>query len=207
MPDRADAARYLGLGGHAPDARTAALIDSCLAELDEHAPNLAVWRVFPIQSGNINGIPGADFSTLLPGCAQAVVLAATLGPQIDALLRAYGRTALSRAVVLDACANAAIGQVCDSLLQSLGQQQNKGGLFLTSPLYPGSDGLPLAIQRDILRLLQADKAIGLTVSDAGMLLPTKSLTAIAGISSTPQAACTHSCKQCSRSADCIYRKD
>ena len=207
MSDRTDAARYLGLGGHAPDSRTAALIDSCLAELDKHVPSLTVWRVVPIQNGSIDGISGVDFSTLLPGCTQAAVLAATLGPRTDALLHTYGRTTLSRAVVLDACANAAIGQLCDSLLQKLQQQQNKDGLFLTTPLYPGSDGLPLTIQRDIIRLLQADKAIGLTVSDTGVLLPTKSLTAIAGVSSTPQAVCTHSCKQCSRSADCIYRKD
>lgn len=47
-------------------------------------------------------------------------------------------------------------------------------------------------------LLQAPKRIGLTLTEGGMLVPEKSITALVGISDRPEEACGQKCMRCNK---------
>ena len=53
-------------------------------------------------------------------------------------------------------------------------------------------------------LLQAPKRIGLTLTEGGMLVPEKSITALVGISDRPEEACGQKCMRCNKT-DCPFR--
>ena len=93
----------------------------------------------------------------------------------------------------------AFNSVCAGLLPQLG-----AGEFLTPPFSPGYGDWSLAAQDRVLDLLQAPKRIGLTLTEGGMLVPEKSITALVGISDRPEEACGQKCMRCNKT-DCPFR--
>ena len=92
-----------------------------------------------------------------------------------------------------------LGAETDGLLPQLG-----AGEFLTPPFSPGYGDWSLAAQDRVLDLLQAPKRIGLTLTEGGMLVPEKSITALVGISDRPEEACGQKCVRCNKT-DCPFR--
>ena len=67
--------------------------------------------------------------------------------------------------------------------------------------------LPLDFQKDVFRILDTPKAIGLTLTDALLMMPSKSVTAIIGIGDQPadkEDRKEHKCETCPMT-DCPYR--
>ena len=93
----------------------------------------------------------------------------------------------------------AFNSVCAGLLPQLG-----AGEFLTPPFSPGYGDWSLAAQDRVLDLLQAPKRIGLTLTEGGMLVPEKSITALVGISDRPEEACGQKFMRCNKT-DCPFR--
>lgn len=58
----------------------------------------------------------------------------------------------------------------------------------------------------MLRMLHADKSIGLTMTDSYMLTPAKSVTAVIGISGKKDNCPMQGCEACKKK-DCIYRRN
>ena len=58
----------------------------------------------------------------------------------------------------------------------------------------------------LLKILQADKTIGLTMTKSFMLTPTKSVTALIGISMEQTPCHRQGCEVCEKT-DCAYRRD
>ena len=93
--------------------------------------------------------------------------------------------------------------------------------YLWDHYQPGRlDGIDLMIScgdlspeynSELLSALNASKAIGLSTTAANMLVPTKSVTAVIGVSSTPDhrfSGCGTSlgCSACSKT-DCSFRRE
>ncbi len=57
-------------------------------------------------------------------------------------------------------------------------------LYLTDRFSPGYGDMPLAQSGQICEVLNTGRSIGLTVSQSGILMPRKSVTAVLGISRT-----------------------
>lgn len=150
-------------------------------------------------------LPGQQIAALLKSCARCVLMAATLGGEIEGLLRRTQLTDLARAVILDACASAAIENVCDNLETEILAQFP--GMHLTDRFSPGYGDMPISVQRAFCDVLDTGRAIGLTVSQSGILLPRKSVTAVVGLADTPQPKRFRGCAYCSLFATCVYRKD
>ena len=81
--------------------------------------------------------------------------------------------------------------------------QNK---WLRPRFSPGYGDFDIHHQDDILRMLDTAKKIGLTMTDSYMLTPTKSVTAIIGISDTQEKCHIKGCEACEKK-DCIYRRN
>lgn len=115
-------------------------------------------------------IESAGLSCNLKGCSKAFVVAVTLGHSVDRLLRQESVKSSADHFVCDAVASALIEALCDKVQALLPSD--------TKPRFsPGYGDLPLSLQKPILQFLKAD-GIGLTETD--LMIPTKSVTFIAG---------------------------
>lgn len=207
---RREALRYLGCGPAAPSAATAALLEECFAELGQAATPTWLARRFALERGPEGlrcagvALPGTTVAQNLAGCGQAYLFAATLGPGPDRLLLRYGRTAVARAAVLHAAGAALVEQLCDEACAALAADARAEGLFLRPRFSPGYGDLPLALQPQLVRVLDAPRQIGLTVTDHFVLRPGKSVTAVLGLCTQP-GLCARGCASCTKQ-DCIYRR-
>ena len=110
------------------------------------------------------------------------------------------------ALVLACCAAAAAAEAfCDEVNDNLRLQAESEGLYLRPRFSPGYGDLSLDCQRTFLRMLNAGKEIGLTLTDSGLMVPIKSVTAIIGISSVPTACHRQGCEACAKT-DCSFRR-
>lgn len=72
------------------------------------------------------------------------------------------------------------------------------------PVQPGYGDFPISCQRALLRALEAPKRIGLTATETMMLTPTKSVTALVGLSPEAAPCRPDGCRACGK-ADCAFR--
>ena len=141
----------------------------------------------------------------LKGCESSVVFAATIGIEIDRIIQKYSRTDLSKAVFMQAIGAERIEALCDAFCDKLKTEKSEKGLFLRPRFSAGYGDLSIELQRDIMRALDCGRKIGVTLNESLLMSPSKSVTAIVGISSmhcTPEFGCT-SCEN----KDCSFRKE
>ena len=121
---------------------------------------------------------------------------------------------------MEAAATAFIEDYCDRCQAELEAELNKENKTLRPRFSPGYGDFDIRHQKDMVNLLELPRQIGVTLTDGGMLTPTKSVTAVMGIAhlaeggadgaSGPKAQkhrChVHGCEACTKK-DCIYRRN
>lgn len=203
---------YLGYrGGQVPD-EVEETIARCAREVMDAARPRSLWKAFALEegchpAGTALTLEGESIRTHLEGCRQVVLMAATLGPEVETLLMRAQVTDMARAVVIDACASSAIESVCDQLEEELRADCAARGLYLTDRFSPGYGDMPIGQQGDFCRVLDTQRRIGLTVSGRDLLIPRKSVTAVLGIADTPRTRRSRGCEHCSMFRTCAYRKE
>ncbi len=207
-----EAVRYLGYGGHAVDEQTLALIEDSFIELEEAAKKRIIYRIFDVSQeegrlliGNMD-IASRNLSKNLRDCKEAILLGATLGIGVDMLLKRYSLTDMSRGVVLQAAAAAMLEEFLDQWQSRMRVEFENSGQYLRPRFSPGYGDFDIRHQDQILRMLDADRRIGLTMTDSYMLTPTKSVTAVIGISRKREECPLEGCEACDKK-DCIYRRN
>ena len=171
-----------------------------------------MWRAYPLAFGPegpaLEGaglaLPGEMAARMLGGCAQAAVLICTLGAAFEALLRAEQARGMARAALLDACGSAWVEAGCDEAQAEISARFP--GLHPTDRFSPGYGDLPLSLQRDICGALDAPRRLGVQVTDSLLLNPSKTVTAVIGLSDRPQPARIRGCAYCDLRENCQYRK-
>lgn len=111
---------------------------------------------------------------------------------------------MAASYVTDCLASAAIESVCDEAEKELAEKLP--GKFLTWRYSPGYGDLPLSLQPEIINVMNAGKRIGLSVTDSLMLIPSKSVTAVIGISRTSLPKAVKGCIGCIMYENCSFRK-
>ena len=106
---------YLGHRGQEITPEVEGQIRRCMEEIARAAEPRLVYRRLALAGGAIPGLPlaGEDIQGLLAESREAVLMAVTLGPGIERLLMRREVTDMADAVILDACASAAVENVCD----------------------------------------------------------------------------------------------
>lgn len=187
-----EALRYLGYRNCDIDARTKRLIKESFDGLEKIAERRCVYQVFDLtiltdnylQIGPLE-IKSKSLVQNLKGCSRVAIFAATLGTEVDRLLRKYEVVDLPRAVVLGACAASYLEEYCDIVQKNIGVEY--GELTKLRPRFSAGYGdCSIEYQDQILRILEAQKKIGLTLTDAKMMSPSKSVTAFVGICDTKE---------------------
>ena len=150
-------------------------------------------------------LPGSLAKKMLSGCKYALVLVSTLGAAFDALLRAAQARDMAEALLLDACGSAAAEAGCDEAEREIAARFPE--LYLTDRFSPGYGDLPLTLQAPLLAVTDAEKRLGVHVHPGScLLLPVKTVTALAGIASAPRPARIRGCAYCQLRDHCALRK-
>lgn len=208
--DMPQAFRYMGMPAK-PDAHMESLAAVYEKRLLASAAPRYIHLVCPIRftadgvqcEGTTLLLTGNDIADHLAGCDRAVILCATLSAGADAAIRQAGATDVLAGMMTDAMASALTEQLCDAaeaeILSSLPESHS------TWRFSPGYGDLPLAVQGDLLRTVNAEKRLGVTLSDSGMLIPTKTVTAVIGLAQQPVPKGRRGCAVCNLSKSCPYR--
>ncbi|MBQ9251990.1 MAG: hypothetical protein IJ188_05075 [Clostridia bacterium] len=200
-----EALRYVGVRGPA-DETLMADMQRCAEKLREMARPRACWRLFPLrEDGLLEGtalrLEGADIREFLSGADQVILMAATLGAEAETLLQRSQRQNMADAILLDALASAAIENVCDNLCEDLARE-----FFprqLTSRFSPGYGDFPLEQQGMLCAVLNVNRALGITLTPGGLMIPQKSVTAVIGVSEEPGKRLA-GCATCQQADQCQY---
>ncbi|MBP1743174.1 MAG: methionine synthase [Firmicutes bacterium] len=211
--DRKEVLRYLGHRNQAVGERLERLVCECMEELKGIAAPKYICRTFGITDRDRsvsleNGLfelPGQAILKHLSASGSCVLMAATLGSEVDKKIRYYEKADLTKALVLDACATALIEAVCDRICEDIEKEDLAEGEHLTSRFSPGYGDLPIGIQKRFLEVLDAGRRIGLTASSTNILLPRKSVTAVMGIAAE-NCGRKSGCAACGKTRECAYKK-
>lgn len=200
---------YLGYRGQEIPAEVKRQIACCKAEVSKTAHPRLIWRRLPADEACFTALclEGNDIREHLDGCREAVLMAVTLGPEIDRLLTKSSVTNMADAVIMDACASTAIENAADNFEHDLRKEVEAEGLYLTDRFSPGYGDLPLSAQKQFCAALDTARRIGLTLSPSMLMIPGKSVTAILGISDVPKTLRKRGCESCSLFRTCMYRKE
>ena len=199
--------------GHTPaDSETSAMLQRACQTVEQEADARYACARFPLDAGLHFGeskaaLSGRDIAAHLQGCSAAFLLAVTLGSALESALRKAEVTDMQLAVLMDAAASTLIEQYADLAEAAIRAGLMSQGEYLTGRFSPGYGDFPLAFQTECIRLLDAPRTIGLTVSQSGLLLPQKSITAVLGIASHPVTGQAADCSHCRLYENCARRKE
>lgn len=110
---------------------------------------------------------------------QVVLLAATLGIEVERQVRRYELSELTKAFVLDAACVTYIEKICD--LAEVDIDTQFSDRVLNRRFSPGYGDLSLEVQPQFLKTLGSDRQLGLTLTENYLMIPRKSITAILGL--------------------------
>ena len=206
-----EAVRYLGFGRNAVDEQTEKLISEAFAELDRIARPKAVHRILPcvqkedeIQIGSMK-VHSKNLAKNLQGCTQTVLMATTLGIEVDLAMHRYTLTDMAKVVIFQACAAAVLEEFCDQCQEQIADEMAPEYKGMRPRFSPGYGDFDICYQEPIVRMLNCAKTIGLTLTDSFMMTPTKSVTAVIGISTQKDRCPISGCEVCTKK-DCVYRR-
>lgn len=116
-----------------------------------------------------------DLSKNLQNCKSAYVFAVTLGAGIDRLIARKKVASRAQMFIVDALSSAFAESFCDVVDRFL-----RGEKKCQPRFSPGYGDLPLSVQPQLLRAVEASK-IGIALNDSLLMSPWKSITAIMGV--------------------------
>jgi 5-methyltetrahydrofolate--homocysteine methyltransferase len=110
------------------------------------------------------------------GAKEYILLVATLGIGVDRLILKTSKISAKEAFVTDAIADALIEALCD-----YAQDELCSGISHVGRFSPGYADLELAAGYEILSICNAEKLLGIKVTEGGLMVPRKSVNAIIAV--------------------------
>ena len=177
--DLGECLRYMGAKGE--DERTLSLLKECLREAEGTFSYRALLYEIPsfvdgdgVRLGTVE-VKSRNLAKLLDGSQTAFLLCATVGLGIDRLIARYSAVSPAKALCFQAIGAERIEALCDAVQEALKAE------WETTPRYsPGYGDLSLDFQREIFRLTNCTKHLGITLNASLLMSPTKSVTAVMG---------------------------
>jgi len=208
-----EAYRYIGCRG-IPKGETLNDLQNAAELIEENAKPRVVFKICDIVRDN--GISLSDTCLKLEGQAvdallhdsdKCIIFCATIGSDIDPLLRKWQIKDITFASMLDACASSAVESLCNNIENELSEEYTSQGCYLTDRFSPGYGDLSISIQKNFCAVLDTSRKIGVSVSESGIMIPRKSVTALIGISNKEQKHRVTGCDDCLLQGNCKYREN
>ncbi len=210
---------------------TASKADTMLNRQMEQAEGLLLAAAKPkgtykvMERANIH-TAGFSIEKHLEGCQQVILMAATLGAEVDALLRKTQVSDMALAVIIDAGASVLMEQICDNFQEIIKEEMRSSAhsvseaslhqkmdlpqreqIYFTSRFSPGYGDYPLKEQKRVIQYLEGQKKIGLYVTQDSLMIPRKSVTALIGMADQPVKGKLASCDECVLKEKCTLKKE
>lgn len=159
------------------------MVEECLEECQNELIYKVCYLYVPIKAGEgfvefpFGNAKSCALAKNLSNCREAVIFGATVGIGLDRLIAKYGRISPAKGVIFQGIGAERIEALCDEFINDL----EKEGLMFKPRFSPGYGDLPLEFQKDLFRVLDCPRKIGLSLTESLLMSPSKSVTAIAGI--------------------------
>ena len=201
--NRAEIRRYAGV--KEPTAELEALLADCLRQTEGKLG----YRVCAVEEKTLP-FGNEHFASLeehLRGCESVILFAATVGGELDRLIAREQLLSPAKAVLLSAIGAERVEALCDAFCADVEAEAKHRGLYPRSRFSPGYGDLPLRLQKNVFRTLDLTRRLGMTLNESLLMYPTKSVTAIIGLSPEKDGAtgCGHHCVTCERKT-CVFNK-
>lgn len=215
---RAEILRYLGFSGHALQeplkSRIDCVIESCIRE---RKPN-GIYAVYPISieegsdgpavivGGTTLVFHGESIVEYMRGASHCALMAVTLGLGSERRMRSLAATSLTDEAVYSCVCSDLVECGADKLEAQVVAYAREHGLFAKERYCPGFGDFSLDVQADFIRVLGADKHLGIYVTPAGILVPSKSMTAVVGLFEDVPGKARLGCAHCTCRDYCLIRE-
>ena len=211
--NRAEALRYMRMGGATPDPVLADRLARVEREVLAACRPVSYWRLEPLAFGETPGalrigpldVTSCALARTLRGCRHAFLFCATLGAGVDALLRRYSQTSGADALMAQAVATALVESYCDDCEAKLLAEPAVAGERLRMRFSPGYGDLPLETQRALLQVLDSARRAGIVLTETLLMVPSKSVSAVIGAGPDSADPPHTGCAACGKT-DCAYRR-
>lgn len=132
----------------------------------------------------------------------------TLGGEISKeISNLFKENQCMKAIILDEIASQVLFNATREMFSFILKNADEEGLSLTPRLSPGDKGVPLEFQETILSTFNQEGSLGVSLTEALMLNPIKSMTYYYGAGrNLERCAADHDCKGCGR-VNCVYKKE
>lgn len=207
--DTSEVLRYMGYRGQGISAEMGGRIDETVARCIDLARPRASIRCFDVVgvrddagvpvvglAGTVLELRGRSIAEHLDGAVAVAVLAVTVGMGVERELRRLSLTDTVGQVVFDAAGTALVERAADAAEASVVGMAAERGLFCNHRFSPGYGDLPLETQVPLLATLDAQRRLGIALSDSLLMTPTKSVTALIGMFDEPQPSTRATCAGC-----------
>ncbi len=173
--------RYAGVNGEAIDL--CELVDECIKEANGKFVYKVCYSEFDIafyedyiDLGFLK-TTSQDLRKNLTDCSSVVVFAATVGLEIDRLIKKYSHISPAKALIFQAIGAERIEALCDTFNSDIKAEKTS-----VAPRFSAGYGdFALGSQKEIFKVLDCERKIGLTLNGSMLMSPSKSVTAIIGV--------------------------
>ena len=195
--------RYLGNKNIKMNSTMENLMAECEKEILSAIKPAFLYKEISLENSEF--VLGNSIKKHLDKCTMGVIFCSTLGIATDNLIRRLQIENMAKAVIIDAMASVLIEEVCDNAEKEI--LSKYPNFYSTTRFSPGYGDYPIFLQKNFLSLLDAPKKIGLCTNDSYFLTPSKSVTAIIGLSKEYLNTSSKQCNNCNLYKNCKYRKE
>ncbi len=177
--------RYAGVKGDASELE--GILLSCIEKAEPVLSYRVCYGEYPVSfdgdfvKTDFMSIKSQALQKNLIGCDSIIIFGATIGISFDRLLTTYSSLSPTKAVLLQAIGAERIESLCDMFCKELSEQKAKEERRIKPRFSPGYGDLPLSVQRTLFDVLDCPRKIGLTLNESLIMSPSKSVTAIVGV--------------------------
>ncbi len=208
-PNAEEALGYLGYAGQDLHAEMVARLEGAAAKCASFAPKGA-FAVFEDGPGLERVLVGADIARHVEGAKAVALLAVTLGHESERVIRRETALSAAEGMLVDAMASSMAEAAVEALHAEVAAWARERGLQAGGRFSPGYGDMPLSVQPALLDALDAARRLGVSVTDAFMLAPAKSVTAVVGLfdpECAPQARLfAQDCETCTMAGACLLKR-
>lgn len=195
--DAAEALSYLGHAGQDLGSDLSARFERAVSLVNAITPQGMARTFLVVESGEPGAVclegtafelEGHDIARHLKGAREVVLMVVTLGLESESLLRREAILNPTDGLLVDACASSLVESAANEMSRLVEKRAAERGMRVGSRFSPGYGDLPLSCQRAFLDAVGAAKALGISVTRGDLLVPSKSITAVAGLYTLPEAS-------------------
>lgn len=206
--NKAEILRYAGCNSN--DLNINNLINDCIGECAGKLLYKVCYTEVPIEvTENIINLSFTNIQSYslyknLKNCSSAIIFGATIGIEIDRLIHKYSASSPSKALIFQAIGAERIESLVNLFNNDIENELTERNLFTVPRFSPGYGDFTISTQKDIFRLLDCPRKIGLSLNESMIMSPSKSVTAIIGVSNSPTVKCKNKCTDCNKK-NCSFR--